>query len=386
MANEQPVGRARRSALAALLSFNGGFVDTAGFLGWQGLFTAHVTGNFVTLAATLVMGTHGVIAKLLALPEFVVIVALARLAGSAMRTRGVPALPILLAAMVGFLLAFFALAVTLGPFPDSDAPAALLAGFAGVAGMAVQNAVQRVHLTNIPPTTLMTGNTAQAVLDAVDLIWGVKAEDRTGRPFAPASRARYAALSGLPLGVRSQPHFIIGWSSGVSLCRWLLARQAPFCRCGWWARKDSNLQPDASRPSSATPSLMPAASSQWPGEAELVTIRVGQMEKPFAPFGVARRGVWIVAGRKHACMESVHVGMVKDNASPPRPNPTGRLGDEIEIAGSGPKAREFGVIAAMNYFKSEHAIEAHGARHVVGCQGNGTDALDHRGDAPLGPD
>jgi Protein of unknown function (DUF1275) len=57
--------------LAALLSFNGGFVDTAGFLGLQGLFTAHVTGNFVTLAAALVLGTHGVVVKLLALPEFV---------------------------------------------------------------------------------------------------------------------------------------------------------------------------------------------------------------------------------------------------------------------------------------------------------------------------
>lgn len=62
----------------ALLSVNAGFVDTAGFLGLQGLFTAHVTGNFVTLAATLVMGTHGAIAKLLALPEFVIVVALAR--------------------------------------------------------------------------------------------------------------------------------------------------------------------------------------------------------------------------------------------------------------------------------------------------------------------
>jgi uncharacterized membrane protein YoaK (UPF0700 family) len=39
--------------LATLLGFNGGFVDTAGFLGLQGLFTAHVTGDFVTLAAAV---------------------------------------------------------------------------------------------------------------------------------------------------------------------------------------------------------------------------------------------------------------------------------------------------------------------------------------------
>ena len=172
--------------MPALLSFNGGYVDTAGFLGLQGLFTAHVTGNFVTLAAALVLGTHGVIAKLLALPEFVLVVALARIGGAAMRAAGLPALSVLLAAKVCFLLAFFVLAVALGPFPDSDAPAALLTGFAGVAGMAIQNAVQRVHFASIPPTTLMTGNTTQAALDAVDLICGVKPDN------APALRARFA--------------------------------------------------------------------------------------------------------------------------------------------------------------------------------------------------
>jgi uncharacterized membrane protein YoaK (UPF0700 family) len=172
--------------LAALLSFNGGFVDTAGFLGLQGLFTAHVTGNFVTLAAALVLGTHGVVAKLLALPEFVLVIALARVAGTALRARGLPTLPILLVVKVCFLLALFVLAVSFGPFPDSDAPAALLTGFAGIAGMATQNAMQRVHFASIPPTTLMTGNTTQAVLDAVDLLRGVEQDN------APAVRARLA--------------------------------------------------------------------------------------------------------------------------------------------------------------------------------------------------
>src|SRR5215510_4561715 len=140
-----PVARTRRSGrnrrmdrkgvIAALLSFNGGFVDTAGFLGLEGLFTAHVTGNFVTLGAALVFGTHGVIAKLLALPEFIVMVALAKVAGTALSAGGLPALRILLAAKVLLLLAFFALAVLLGPFATSDTPAGLLTGFAGVAAM-----------------------------------------------------------------------------------------------------------------------------------------------------------------------------------------------------------------------------------------------------------
>jgi uncharacterized membrane protein YoaK (UPF0700 family) len=189
--DEKPTKAPSRSTAAiaaALLSFNGGFVDTAGFLGLQGLFTAHVTGNFVTLAAALVLGTHGVVAKLLALPEFVLVVALARVAGAALRARGLPALPILLVAKVCFLLAFFVLAVVFGPFPDSDAPPALLTGFAGIAGMAIQNAVQRVHFASIPPTTLMTGNTTQVALDAVDLIGGIAGDN------APAVRTRFTRM------------------------------------------------------------------------------------------------------------------------------------------------------------------------------------------------
>jgi uncharacterized membrane protein YoaK (UPF0700 family) len=43
--------------LPLALSLTAGYVDTAGFLALQGLFTAHVTGNFVTLGASLALGT-----------------------------------------------------------------------------------------------------------------------------------------------------------------------------------------------------------------------------------------------------------------------------------------------------------------------------------------
>src|SRR5262249_861099 len=61
----------------------------------------------------------------------------------------------------------------------------------------------------------------------------------------------------------------------------------------------------------------PALSPQRLGEAELVTIRVGQMEEALAPFGIARRRVRMIAGRHHARMQRVDVGMVEDDASPP---------------------------------------------------------------------
>jgi uncharacterized membrane protein YoaK (UPF0700 family) len=175
----------RKPLVGALLSFNGGFVDTAGFLGLQGLFAAHVTGNFVTLAATLAFGAHGAVAKLLVLPEFILVVALARVVGATLAGRDLPAFRILMVGKVLLLLAFFLLAVTLGPFPDTDVPAALLTSFAGMAAMAIQNAVHRVHLASLPPSTLMTGNTTQAVLDAIDLLRGAPVDQR------PTLRARF---------------------------------------------------------------------------------------------------------------------------------------------------------------------------------------------------
>jgi uncharacterized membrane protein YoaK (UPF0700 family) len=177
------------ATIAALLSFNGGFVDTAGFLGLAGLFTAHVTGNFVTLGGALVMGSHGIIGKILALPEFILVIALARLVGAALRARQAPVMRILLTAEVVLLFAFLVLAVTFGPFANPDSPVALLTGFAGIAAMAIQNAVQRVHLSSLPPTTLMTGSTTQATIDAVDLLVGTDPE------HAAAIRTRFGRLS-----------------------------------------------------------------------------------------------------------------------------------------------------------------------------------------------
>lgn len=167
---------AKSNIVASLLAFNGGFVDTAGFLGLNGLFTAHVTGNFVTLGHALVNGGHGILGKILALPEFIAVIALARLAGIALRAYKLPDRPILLTAKVLCLAAFFGLAVSYGPFPDASSPAALLTGFAGVAAMALQNAVQRVHMASMPPSTMMTGSTVQATIDAVDLLTGTTPE------------------------------------------------------------------------------------------------------------------------------------------------------------------------------------------------------------------
>ena len=93
-----------RPTVPTLLSFNGGYVDAVGFLALQGLFTAHVTGNFVTIGAALVLGTSGVVAKLLALPVFCVVIVVTRLVSFNL-PRAWPALQTMLTLKVLLLLA-----------------------------------------------------------------------------------------------------------------------------------------------------------------------------------------------------------------------------------------------------------------------------------------
>jgi uncharacterized membrane protein YoaK (UPF0700 family) len=162
--------------LPLLLSLNAGFVDTAGFLALQGLFTAHVTGNFVTLGASLVLGTSGAVAKLLALPVFCTVVIATRLLSSALLRRKRPALRIILGSKVILLIAGAALAIHFGPFGNGDAWQAVVTGMVLVAAMAIQNAAHRIHLGSAPPSTLMTGTTTQIMIDLADMIQAPKSD------------------------------------------------------------------------------------------------------------------------------------------------------------------------------------------------------------------
>ncbi|MGB6080971.1 MAG: YoaK family protein [Xanthobacteraceae bacterium] len=155
-----------------LLSFNGGYVDTAGFLALQGLFTAHVTGNFVTFGAAMVEGTSGAFAKLLALPVFCVTIVLARIIAVRLGASSSRALKTLLAVKVLLLGVAAAFALAWGPFPDGDSWRAILTGMTLVCAMAIQNGAHRVYLPKAPPSTLMTGTTTQVMLDLADLLSG----------------------------------------------------------------------------------------------------------------------------------------------------------------------------------------------------------------------
>ena len=142
-----------KPTLSNVLSVNGGYVDTAGFLALHGLFTTHVTGNFVTLGAALVLGTSGAVTKLLALPMFCIMVIATRLLSLALANTKLPVLRTVLAFNVALLLAGGLLAVYLGPFNNGDGLPALVTGMTLVSAMAIQNAIHRIHMSASPPST-----------------------------------------------------------------------------------------------------------------------------------------------------------------------------------------------------------------------------------------
>ena len=176
-------------ALPILLSTNAGYVDTAGYLALQGLFTAHVTGNFVTLGASLVFGTSGTLIKLLALPTFCVVIIVTRWVSYGFPARGLPILRTMLTLKVALLAAAAVLAVRFGPFSNSDSLPALATGLTLVSAMAIQNAAQRIHLGSSPPTTLMTGTTTQIMIDVADMMRSLSADKKS------AARARLARMT-----------------------------------------------------------------------------------------------------------------------------------------------------------------------------------------------
>jgi uncharacterized membrane protein YoaK (UPF0700 family) len=178
-----------RSLLLLVLSLTAGYVDTAGFLALQGLFTAHVTGNFVTLGASLALGTSGAVAKLLALPVFCVVVIGMRLLATLLSSRYRQVFEAILGLKVLMLTIGAVLAIQYGPFRDGDSWQAVLTGMVLVAAMAIQNTAHRIYLGNAPPSTLMTGTTTQIMIDLADMIYSRAAPDGQ-------TRARTMKMSG----------------------------------------------------------------------------------------------------------------------------------------------------------------------------------------------
>jgi len=167
--SEQQHGRTQGIALG----FLAGYVDTLGFLALFGLFTAHVTGNFILIGASLAdPSREGVLLKLLAFPAFIAGVALARVLVVVVEKRGAAALrPALLLQLV-LLLGFMGFGLAATPMGQEAGVLGTVAGLLGAAGMGAHSATSRLLLGHLAPTSMMTGNVTQIVIDLVDAARG----------------------------------------------------------------------------------------------------------------------------------------------------------------------------------------------------------------------
>jgi uncharacterized membrane protein YoaK (UPF0700 family) len=165
--------------LPAVLSTTAGAVDVIGFLALGGLFTAHITGNLVVLAAHYLTGGFSQIGPLLSVPVFIIVVgAVTVLSANKATPRNRRSLLVLQAL---FLAGFLGLGAGLGPFPNSDAGPAVFTGMLGVTAMAIQNALIRLALPGSPATAAMTANVTQLAVDLATVIPGIGEPDKLAR-------------------------------------------------------------------------------------------------------------------------------------------------------------------------------------------------------------
>lgn len=154
------------------LGFLAGYVDTLGFVGLFGLFTAHVTGNFVLIGRALIEPSQSITIKLMVFPVFILFVALARLAIVHWERSGAKVL------RNSFLFQLFMMLVTVlcawhaAPVVEASAPLTLLTGMLCAGAMAVQNCYGKLLLGKTAATTVMTGNVTTLVIEAVDSMRG----------------------------------------------------------------------------------------------------------------------------------------------------------------------------------------------------------------------
>lgn len=185
--------------LGISLGFVAGYVDTVGFMSLFGLFTAHVTGNFVLIGSELARPSHGVLIKFLAFPAFIAAVALTRLVVNRLQARNKGAWGAALGMQIGLLLAFMLLGALAEPIQAPDTVLALCAGMAGAAAMGVQNAASRLIWSDLAPTTVMTGNVTQLVIDMLDCLGGDHdgaARQRIDKFLWPVLAFGFGAVSG----------------------------------------------------------------------------------------------------------------------------------------------------------------------------------------------
>jgi len=142
-------------------------VDLIGFLG-LGIFTAHVTGNIVVVGALIVRHNRVNPAQILAIPVFILAVAVTWLIAKASGRRGMGLMRPLLLIQFLLITCLLIFSVITKPSADPHGLMATIAAMIAVTAMGCQFALLRLSLPVAPSTAVMTGNLTNAVLGLLD--------------------------------------------------------------------------------------------------------------------------------------------------------------------------------------------------------------------------
>jgi len=188
--------RDRAVWIGACLAFIAGFADASTFVGAGGIFCAHVTGNFVVLAADLARRAHA--DEWLKLATFPLFVASVLVATQLHRRRLGPPPVSSTRMLLACKTALFGAAAAIGALAPASADDTTRVAIVAllVVAMGIQNAMHRLTPALGPMTTVMTGNVSQWLVEKL-------------LPGAPEAAPKHRALGIVIVA------FAIGCASGA---------------------------------------------------------------------------------------------------------------------------------------------------------------------------
>lgn len=154
--------------LPTLLSVIAGMVDLTGFLTLGNIFTAHITGNLVLVAALMARGGRMNPAQVLAIPVFMIGVAATWLLARTSGKRGPGLARLLLLVQFLLLASVLIFSALTKPSANPHGLMAVVTAMLAVSAMACQFALLRLVLPVAPSTAVMTGNLTNTVLSLLD--------------------------------------------------------------------------------------------------------------------------------------------------------------------------------------------------------------------------
>jgi uncharacterized membrane protein YoaK (UPF0700 family) len=192
--------------LPPVLAVIAGMSDVIGYLDFK-VFTAHITGNIVLIAAYLVLGRPPELAEVLSVPVYALAVAAIWLIARGYRKKGRTLARLLLLVQLGLLAVALFLGVAFSTTATSGVVTTVIP-MVVVCAIACQFALLRLTLPGAPSTAVMTGNTTNLVLSLLDTV-------SQGEPLVKGARENLKKTAGALIG------FFLGCIAGAAAVAWI---------------------------------------------------------------------------------------------------------------------------------------------------------------------